>query len=340
MCMCDTPTSSLITCACAAGPRPTLQTLYHLVLCSELLSSADIEFQAPVRPSTAYLLTRAKPASLACCAFRISCQRPCIRLVVSHLGEVTSPLHYLGLPMAAPLSQPLCSGACVKNTSCLSRSVRSLASHCRDWVALSCQHACGFSNAMCVPKCLHSTPLCCRSVSGLSLDFQLLNMLGFACYAAYNVSLFCVPSIREEYQQLYSGNIPVGTCHGLQYLLLTETPTVSHQEAVECRARRCRLLCTCSLHHRTHTRSVLSLRQGGAEDLQCDWQSNRLHLCRDHHRRCICHTRRNERPAGWPWLDVDPVPASLITDQANCKPHQVHPTGAKHILVKPPFCTA
>lgn len=49
-----------------------------------------------------------------------------------------------------------------------------------------------------------------RSVRGLSLDFQLLNMLGFACYAAYNVSLFCVPSIRAEYQQLYSSNIPVG----------------------------------------------------------------------------------------------------------------------------------
>lgn len=42
------------------------------------------------------------------------------------------------------------------------------------------------------------------------MDFQLLNMLGFACYAAYNVSLFCVPSIRAEYQQLYSSNIPVG----------------------------------------------------------------------------------------------------------------------------------
>ena len=44
-----------------------------------------------------------------------------------------------------------------------------------------------------------------RSVSGLSLDFQLLNFLGFACYTAYNVCLFYVPSIREEYQQLYSG---------------------------------------------------------------------------------------------------------------------------------------
>ena len=38
----------------------------------------------------------------------------------------------------------------------------------------------------------------------------MLNMLGFACYSAYNVALFCVPAVRHEYEQTYSANIPVG----------------------------------------------------------------------------------------------------------------------------------
>jgi hypothetical protein len=50
----------------------------------------------------------------------------------------------------------------------------------------------------------------CRDVSGLSVQFQVLNLLGFGCYAAYNVALFYVPFIRHEYRQMYGENIPVG----------------------------------------------------------------------------------------------------------------------------------
>ena len=35
---------------------------------------------------------------------------------------------------------------------------------------------------------------------GLSVDFCLLNVLGFACYTAYTVSLYSSPSIRNEYR--------------------------------------------------------------------------------------------------------------------------------------------
>ena len=49
-----------------------------------------------------------------------------------------------------------------------------------------------------------------RSVAGLSIEFQMLNLLGFLCYSAYNVALFCIPSVQAEYHQAYSKNIPVG----------------------------------------------------------------------------------------------------------------------------------
>jgi cystinosin len=50
----------------------------------------------------------------------------------------------------------------------------------------------------------------CRSVEGLSIEFQMLNLLGFACYSAYNVALFCIPAVQHEYTAAYSQNIPVG----------------------------------------------------------------------------------------------------------------------------------
>eukprot|EP00887_Chlorella_sp_A99_P004367 scaffold15.g4367.t1 len=47
-----------------------------------------------------------------------------------------------------------------------------------------------------------------KSVSGLSLDFQLLNMLGFTCYAIYNAALFWSPVVREEYSRTHGGYLP------------------------------------------------------------------------------------------------------------------------------------
>lgn len=38
----------------------------------------------------------------------------------------------------------------------------------------------------------------------------MLNLLGFACYSAYNLSLFFVPPVQAEYRRKYSANIPVG----------------------------------------------------------------------------------------------------------------------------------
>jgi cystinosin len=45
-------------------------------------------------------------------------------------------------------------------------------------------------------------------VVGLSLDFQLLNLLGFGCYAVYNAALFWDPSVRREYSCLNDGALP------------------------------------------------------------------------------------------------------------------------------------
>jgi cystinosin len=49
-----------------------------------------------------------------------------------------------------------------------------------------------------------------RSTAGLSIDFCLLNVIGFACYATYNLGLFYNPTIRRLYRDRHGGDdIPV-----------------------------------------------------------------------------------------------------------------------------------
>lgn len=45
-----------------------------------------------------------------------------------------------------------------------------------------------------------------RSTRGLSPEFCGLNVLGFACYAAYNMALFWSPTIRELYKERHGKN--------------------------------------------------------------------------------------------------------------------------------------
>ena len=45
-----------------------------------------------------------------------------------------------------------------------------------------------------------------KSTAGLSFDFQLLNFVGFACYAAFNCSLFWSPRVQEEYATRNGGH--------------------------------------------------------------------------------------------------------------------------------------
>jgi cystinosin len=47
-----------------------------------------------------------------------------------------------------------------------------------------------------------------KSVVGLSLDFQLLNLLGFASYAIYNCALYYNDAVRRQYQSLHHGQLP------------------------------------------------------------------------------------------------------------------------------------
>jgi len=42
-----------------------------------------------------------------------------------------------------------------------------------------------------------------KSVEGLSPDFVVLNVIGFACYAAYNASFFWNTTIQEDYKKRY-----------------------------------------------------------------------------------------------------------------------------------------
>jgi cystinosin len=50
-----------------------------------------------------------------------------------------------------------------------------------------------------------------RTTSGFSVDFCWLNVIGFACYSIYNLSLLYNPSIRQQYQARHpeSQSIPV-----------------------------------------------------------------------------------------------------------------------------------
>eukprot|EP00931_Biecheleriopsis_adriatica_P003538 TRINITY_DN105339_c0_g1_i1.p1 TRINITY_DN105339_c0_g1~~TRINITY_DN105339_c0_g1_i1.p1 ORF type:complete len:306 (+),score=47.34 TRINITY_DN105339_c0_g1_i1:25-918(+) len=45
-----------------------------------------------------------------------------------------------------------------------------------------------------------------RSVTGLSLEYQLLNVVGFAFYFVFNASLFWSPGIRAAYREEHDGN--------------------------------------------------------------------------------------------------------------------------------------
>jgi len=45
-----------------------------------------------------------------------------------------------------------------------------------------------------------------KSVIGLSFDYQILNLLGFACYAVFNVTTFFNTKIRDEYKEANGDN--------------------------------------------------------------------------------------------------------------------------------------
>jgi cystinosin len=45
-------------------------------------------------------------------------------------------------------------------------------------------------------------------VIGLSIDFQLLNILGFLSYTIYNSALYYSTVVREQYQAVHSGQLP------------------------------------------------------------------------------------------------------------------------------------
>ncbi len=56
-----------------------------------------------------------------------------------------------------------------------------------------------------------------RSVSGFSLDFLYLNILGFACYAAFNFAFLLSPRVREEYRERHQGNDNVAQWNDLAF---------------------------------------------------------------------------------------------------------------------------
>ncbi len=47
-----------------------------------------------------------------------------------------------------------------------------------------------------------------RSVVGLSFDYVLLNVVGFACYSSFTCALFFSPELREEYERAHAGHAP------------------------------------------------------------------------------------------------------------------------------------
>jgi len=64
-------------------------------------------------------------------------------------------------------------------------------------------------------------------VVGLSLDFQLLNMLGFLSYAIYNAVLFYNGPIRRHYAALHSHNPPAVHANDVFFALHAATATAA-----------------------------------------------------------------------------------------------------------------
>jgi len=49
-----------------------------------------------------------------------------------------------------------------------------------------------------------------KSVVGLSFDYQSYNLVGFSCYATFNVSMYFISSLQDEYREKNPGNsLPV-----------------------------------------------------------------------------------------------------------------------------------
>ena len=48
-----------------------------------------------------------------------------------------------------------------------------------------------------------------KSVIGLSLDYVALNVCGYACYSAFNVSLGFIGTVRSEFAEANHGNLPI-----------------------------------------------------------------------------------------------------------------------------------
>ena len=44
-----------------------------------------------------------------------------------------------------------------------------------------------------------------KSYEGVSVDFIILNLIGFVCYSVYNAALYWSPTIREEYRRRNGG---------------------------------------------------------------------------------------------------------------------------------------
>jgi len=64
-----------------------------------------------------------------------------------------------------------------------------------------------------------------RSVVGLNFDFLAYNLLGFTCYGLYNIGMYWIPAVKEEYQQEHPDGVnPVqinDVCFTLHAVLIT-----------------------------------------------------------------------------------------------------------------------
>jgi len=69
-----------------------------------------------------------------------------------------------------------------------------------------------------------------KSVVGLNFDFLAYNLLGFTCYGLYNIGMYWIPSVKEEYQHEHPDGVnPVqinDVCFTLHAVLITTVTIV------------------------------------------------------------------------------------------------------------------
>ena len=65
-----------------------------------------------------------------------------------------------------------------------------------------------------------------KSVVGMSFDFVFLNLVGFACYSAFNVAYFFIDAMKDDYKEMHDGSSSPVRANDVVFSLHAELLTI------------------------------------------------------------------------------------------------------------------